>query len=120
MRTKVFIVLPLISACLSECVQHTTVLGTYYASYPNSVAESIQLWRDGTYDQNIGDKTGQVIEHTGQWRIGQHGQVEVPGWIDPDSIALGRPDAGASRSDIIFLAPLADFRQPQKPINAAY
>ncbi len=120
MRTDVFVMVPFVVACFSGCAQHTTVLGTYRASYPNRVTESIQLWRDGTYQQDIGDKTGKVIEHTGQWRMGQHEQVEVPGWMDPNSIALGRPDAGISRPDIIFLAPLADFQKPQKPINVVY
>ena len=120
MKSEVFVVLLLILACLSGCVQHTTLLGTYRASYPNSVRESIQIWRDGTYQQDISDKTGKTIEHTGQWQMGQHEQVEVSGWMDPNSIAYARQDAGTSRSDIIFLAPLSAFQKPQKPINIAY
>ena len=99
---------------------NTTVLGTRHASYANGVTDVVQLWRDGTYQQDIRDGTGKTISHMGKWHIDENKQVEVAGWMDPKAVAMKRPDAGASRPDVILIAPQSYFLKPRVPINVGY
>jgi len=113
---------PLLSAGCHPSGQHghTSVLGIRHASYSNGVTDVVQLWRDGTYQQDVRDGTGKTISHMGQWHIDENKQVEVAGWMNPESIALKRPDAGTSRPDVILVAPLSFFQKPRVPINVGY
>lgn len=100
------LILPMLAAGCHSSGQHghTSVLGIRHASYSNGVTDVVQLWRDGTYQQDVRDGTGKTISHTGKWHIDENRQVEVAGWMNPESIALKRPDAGTSRPDVILRA----------------
>jgi len=60
---------------------HTSVIGTRHASYSNGVTDVVQLWRDGTYQQDVRDGTGKTISHMGQWHIDEN---EVPDGASPE------------------------------------
>ena len=99
---------------------NTSVLGIHHASYSNGVTDVVQLWRDGTYQQDIRDGAGKTTSHRGKWHFDANKRVEVAGWMDPKAIAMKRPDAGISRPDVILLAPLFYFQKPRVPINVKY
>jgi hypothetical protein len=115
---SLFLLIPL--PFLSGCVHHTSVLGTYQTSCSRGVTENIQLWRDGTYQQEVRDRSGKTLAHRGTWRTRQNQDIEVLGWMNPRSIALGLPNAGTSRPDVILVAPLVSFAKPKVPINVGY
>lgn len=111
----------LIAGCHSSgSYRKTSVLGIRHTSYSNGVTDVVQLWRDGTYQQDIRDGEGKTISHMGKWHIDENKQVEVAGWMDPKAVAMKRPDAGVSRPDVILVAPLSYFLKPRVPINVGY
>ena len=115
------LLLPVLAAgCQSASLHETSVLGVRHASYSNGVTDVVQLWRDGTYQQDIRDKKGNTISHTGEWHVDKNRLVEVAGWMDPESVALKRADAGTSRPDVILVAPMSFFKKPRVPINVGY
>ncbi len=116
------LLLPILAAGCHSTGLHgsTSVLGVRHASYSNGVTDVVQLWHGGTYQQNVRDKKGNTISHMGKWHIDENKQVEVAGWMNPESIALKRVDAGTSRPDVILVAPLSLFRKPPLPVNVGY
>lgn len=96
------------------------MLGVRHASYSDGVTDVVQLRHDGTYQQDVRDKKGNTISHLGKWHLDENKQVEVAGWVNPESVAQKKADAGTSRPDVILVAPLSLFRKPPAPINVRY